>query len=490
MSDVQNSSKKGYDMEPTKDVEAEVTPEEFPEELLTFLRPLYDDLNKAIGEEASAALLAQIPQIMAELQANPAAYQDRFEEAFRNMRNAPELEAIKEYMPTDHARRAADALALIAKLAETDTKSGTALKAIPPLTSSRYDMHTGEESNAVGQSFANAKSGTHWRQDLQDKTATFGHAGLPHTLVVPSEVFENLKNALSATGIFAYNYIVSLLVDQGSGWVDLNDVARRMGRDPQTKEDYAKCRNEVLNFITYGDKAVLIGARNSPYKDKSTGKTISTDIHSALWKITDTRKPSASEPEYGETPVAVHLALSAQLQFLVQSSDTRQYLPFCEILGSIPGKKPSGAYARVIGLTLLHFFRRSSHYALGGRCFQTRRELLMTFPPEEAPPLDVLASKNPGRLIEHYYDALGILRDLKIVAPTGDADPKKNRREGLSAQGWHSQFLDAIAEIHPGAVYVSCLEAVAEKRFIGKPKQLVGAKRGRKPKAKTVAEVA
>ena len=38
--------------------------------------------------------------------------------------------------------------------------------------------------------------------------------------------------------------------------------------------------------------------------------------------------------------------------------DTAQFLPLGEVLGAIPGGKPAGAWARVIGLALSNFWRR------------------------------------------------------------------------------------------------------------------------------------
>jgi len=374
--------------------------------------------------------------------------------------------------------------ALVSKIGVRDT-----------LKSIAYSVKTAQEWQAIGEAAANGSAGTYWETDEQARTRSYRRKELNHSVklsLLPDDTpemgtdfLESLTSKMSVTSTFALMYIGDLLVETGSAWVDLNDVAKKIGRNPARKEDYAHCRRDVFDYITFGERAVVIGERSIAYIDKPTKRTISTNIHSSLWKITDTQRPDQlsllNDPIYGDTPVAVRLSLSSQWQDLMQHPDTRQFLPFGELLGSIPGKKPSGAYARVMGLMLLNFWRRKSLEALNGTCYQTRRELLMTYQPEVALPQEVLDGKNPGRLIESYYDALSILRDLGIVAATGDAVPHKDRREGLKEQGWDKQFLAAVPSIHPGPIILPALEDTAMNKYIGKPKPL-GEKRGRKTK--------
>ena len=358
------------------------------------------------------------------------------------------------------------------------------------INSDEYWNNCGQEILALGEAAAKGASAINWSTDPQNGIRTWARPGLPHKIQIkplPDEaggMLETLTGKLSVTSTYALLYISSLLVSSGDAWIDLSDVAAKVGRDPRSSAETAQCRQEVHDTIVYGDRAIVIGERSIPYFDKTTKKTINTHIHSALWRVTDTQYPEQLSL-YGGTPAKVRLVLSAQFQAILENPALRQILPFGELLGSIPGKRAAGAYARAIGLMLVNFWRRRPDYALCSKCFQTRRELLTTYPPEVAPPQEVLDGKNPKRAIEYYYGGLGILRDLGIVAPTGDANPHKDRREGLPEQEWQEKWLNAVPDIHPGSIMLPALEAITGSSYIKKPKFL-GAKRGKKPKERVV----
>ena len=367
---------------------------------------------------------------------------------------------------------------------------------ITALKSSGYMVQTAQEWAAIGEAASMGTTGKNWKRNEQAKTIQYHRKGLHHTvqlsaasrntLELTEDYLLNLVKKMNSYCVFSHLYIADVLVEQGGGWIDLNDVAKKIGYNPQTAKDAADCRREVYEHIIFGVNAVVIGDRSIPYKDKITGKTIDTAIYSSLWSITDEQKPTQlsllNDPVYGAVPVAVRLVLSAQWEALLKNPNTRQVLPFGELLGSIPGKQPSGALARVIGLTLLDCWRRRSQETLRGKFYESRRDLLTTYQPTGCDPLEILNSGNPGHIIEYYYNALAVLVEKGVIAPEGDAAPRRNRREGLLEQGWAEQWLKAVPEICPGAMFLPYLESIANNRYIEKPKDLKAIPRKKRAK--------
>ena len=371
-----------------------------------------------------------------------------------------------------------------------------------------FSVHTSQEFYAVGEAASNGKIGRNWHNDEQDKKRIYSRKGLRHSVkisLLPEEetdakelgaaFLQKLTDKQDADCFLAMLYVANILLERGSGWVELNDVAKKIGRNPARKEDYAECRRDVYDYLKFGERAEVHGSRSVPYYDKTTDRTIDTHLESPLWKMLDKRMPDQpsllNDAEYRDTPVAVYIALSKHWQAILRHPDTKQFLPCGELLGSIPGKRASGAYAKVIGLMLLNIWRRTPHSAMNGVLDKSRRELLTTVQPKVAPPLEILKGENPGHLVDYYFSALDTLVEKGIVAPLGEADPRffrgdfaKARREGLPEQGWQEEWLKVVPRIYPGPKILPYLQSIAHNKHIEKPKSLRAKPKG-KPKPST-----
>jgi hypothetical protein len=202
----------------------------------------------------------------------------------------------------------------------------------------------------------------------------------------------------------------------------------------------------------FGERAQVIGARRGRYKDKHSGKEIDTVIRQAPWRIHSTESPD--QPSLfpsDDVPVRVEIVMSREWTELLTSPQFAQYLPLGESLGAIPGNKPSGAWARVIGLALANFWRRNPRAAFDGSIRPTRRELLDRFPPKTGTVESVLYGPHPWRAVEYWYGALKILVRSGFVAGGGEAAyTAAEKRKTMPRQEWQEDWLEENIELYPG----------------------------------------
>ena len=237
----------------------------------------------------------------------------------------------------------------------------------------------------------------------------------------------------------------------------------------------------LLQFIIFGERAKVIGTRSGTYIDKHTGEEIPTTIEAAIWRILRSQEPKADSPYAGSrVPVAIELAVTREWAQLLTQPATAQYLPMGEILGAIPGNRPSGAWARVLGLSLASFWRRQPRAALDGSIKPTRRELLERYTPKTGSVAEVLDGPNPRYVISHWCEALQILVKNDFLSAEGEPQiSPEQMRAALPRQGWAEQWLNATVELKPGAAFgntivqrVAALPPVAPaKKWPGRPRK-------------------
>jgi hypothetical protein len=204
-------------------------------------------------------------------------------------------------------------------------------------------------------------------------------------------------------------------------------------------------------------------------------------VDSPLWKIFDKQRPE--QPGLFPTleiPLRVQIVISPDWANLLTAGATAQFLPFAELLGSIPGSQPSGAWARVIGLALMNFWRRHPAQVLAGAIQPARGELLQRYTPKLWPVEQLLASRTPKRVLEYWYGALQILAERGIIESTGEVfvTPKQHL-ESLPRYSWGGTWLEGKAAIHPGLLMREALEGRERALVAAQPKP-----RGRPRKSK------
>ena len=383
-------------------------------------------------------------------------------------------EEIRAFSETRLEQEISNLTLLIANLRKVETVLSPEQK-ISTLKKSTYTFNTAEEAICLSGAIANGKSGMGWTDDEQagQRIHTLIRRGKDPTHVTILTASEDcgmeelraMTRGQSVTSVYMLSYILHILGDTGDGWVDLNDVAKQAGLNRNLAKDREEDRRNVMNLIRFVEKAEIKGERSIPYTDTKTKKKIDTYIHSSVWRITDIQRPTQLQlpgnATWRETPVAVHIALSARSKALLQDPRLRQELRLAEIVGQIPGKRASGAYARAMALVLMPHFRMRKKYLL------TRREILTTNLPEVSPPSEILNGGNPGHLIEYWNGALKILRGKGLILPEEEAAPNKSK--SLPKQGGYDEWLDTPVDIRPGKEWSSSIASIPDKYPEKKP---------------------
>jgi len=349
------------------------------------------------------------------------------------------------------------------------------LSPLPELQAAEADdfyLQTSQEVDAIMRAASDGKTGTYWRTDEQALVRAHEIPGARHRVLLElssseiaagarGEILENLTFAQDPDFNFALLYVSRLLAPpaplppsaRASQWIDLDDVMEKIGWDPRSSVARASMREKLWRYILFGTRARIIGERSGRYVERKSGQAIETAISAAPWAILEEEKavePSLF-PHLGAAPLRVELVASRAWTRLTSLPETAQYLPMGELLGAIPGAKPSGAWARVIGLALASFWRRHSHDAVSGGLMPTRAELLDRYKPATAPVTEVLQSPNPRRAVEYWAGALQILVSAGFLAKEGEAAlTLQQMRMKMPRKEWQGEWLSGRADLRPG----------------------------------------
>lgn len=261
------------------------------------------------------------------------------------------------------------------------------------------------------------------------------------------------------------------------GWVDLDDVAiKTLGGYARNPKEKLARREKVFHAIRMGARAEIIGQRSTRYKDKQTGEEIDTRIYTSPWKIMGREEQQTSLFAVDSVPLRVELAASREWTAITTQRDTAQYLPFGEIIGAIPCDQPSGAWARAVGLSFLHWCRCNIREALSDSpTLPTRRDLMDMYTSKKAPYNEVLEGPNPLRVFQYWHGLEELLRAAQLIeAPQSPLKPTKR-------QGWQDDWQNERPQWKPGPLLRQSLEILAQKKFVESPRQLNPAKQRRKP---------
>ncbi len=342
-----------------------------------------------------------------------------------------------------------------------------------PSKAANYPIQTSQEMDAwhraqcAGKTFAG--------YSINDQAGSIIHhlAGLSHQIRLElteqeraaglkMSYLENLVRAQDADAALATAYILGVLTPPphlparpyAGGWIDFDDAIKKIGWYPQTTKERREMHARIWEFVRFGERAHIVGKRTgAKYQDKHTGLEIDTTIHGAAWRVMKTETPDPLDLNAPpETPVRVEIVVSKELTALLTGAAVAQHLKGAEILGSIPGGKPAGAWARVIGLALGNFWRRKSREIVAGTLDPTRREMLDHYAAKVAPYDEVLKSPNPSRVIDYWCGALQILADGGFIERAGEAalTPQEMKKD-LPRKGWQGAWLDQTVNIAPSA---------------------------------------
>ncbi len=343
-----------------------------------------------------------------------------------------------------------------------------------PLAAPDFFICTSPEMDALERAAADGKHGLNYADLEQQLARVHRTEGASHfvslqlteaerALGVDPSALEKLSAQQDADATLAFLYISRLLAPPtplppnatAVGWVDFDDVIAKIGWDPRSTAERREMHQRLYHFVLFGERAQVVGTRRGQYIDKTSGQTLSTTIHAALWRVAKTEVPDQRELfDTEHVPVRVEVTIDRDWARLLSQPQTAQYLPLGELLGTIPGNKPSGAWARVIGLALASFWRRQPHATLDGSMRPARRELLERYTPKTGPVADVLRSNNPRDAITFWCAALQTLAEREFLAPLGEVlVARQTMSEGLPRKNWGDIWLNQTVDLRPGAAF-------------------------------------
>lgn len=364
-----------------------------------------------------------------------------------------------------------------------------------------YPIQTGQEADAIMRAASDGKQGEHWRDVEQVAAHIFEVPGLSHSVRLrltgdeeraglTLEALNELRQMQDSDSAFALLFISRLMAEKQPTpdnpttniKVSLDEIITAIGLDPRTTTQRADYRRRVWAFIKFGERAEIVGQRSAPYFDKMNGQQIETRLETAPWRIVE--KVMAAQGSLfpdGDIPLRVELAPSAEWMKLLLNPSTAQFLPFGEALGAIPSAKPSGAWARVVGLALANFWRRFPRETLEGTRHVTRRELLTHYPPRTGSVEELLNGTDPRRAVQYWAGALEILAGVGFLEKTGEAALSYEEMRGtLEGYRWQEDWLNDFAILHPGEQMREALNAIARGLPAPKPRDLKQPRKKRK----------
>lgn len=345
-----------------------------------------------------------------------------------------------------------------------------------------YPVHTGPEANAMLCAVSDGKSGRFWQTVIGAESRVHQVPGAAHRvqivlsdgereLGVPVEALESATLQCDADDDFILLYISRLLTPvqplapntAAMAVVGLDDVIKAVGWYPQNTVQRGEMRQRVWQFIKFVARAHIIGQRTYKHRDTMTGEEKDTYVDSPPWMLGGQRREAEQASLFDDdpAPLSVEIAATPMWTELTTKPDMAQFLPLGEVLGAIPGGKPAGAWARVIGLALSNFWRRKPREVMSNTIYPVRRELLERYTPTTGPIDEILKSKNPQRAIEYWAGALRILVDCGFVDDSGEAALSyEQQRDALGRQEWKESWLNGAANLRPGPAIVT---AVSER---------------------------
>jgi hypothetical protein len=371
-------------------------------------------------------------------------------------------------------------------------------EAVKPLTVAKFPIHTSQEWRVLIGTTSWGRGGRYLTENeqagalrFQPPNSSFYTEGklldVERNAGCGVEILRDLLHELDIDSGFMLLYISECLapvrevgLDRAvTGWIDLDDVANKtLGGYAATPEEKKQRRAKVWSTIEFGARWCIAGRRSVPYYDRQNGQSIDTEIYTCLWQIVSRQETLPTLHIAAETtpPVRVELVASRQWTALTTGRDTAQYLPFGEVLGSIPAGKAQGAWARALGLTYITWARTNTVKALDHRAPPKRRQLLEMFPPSRANYQELLGTTHADRIHKYWIGAEAILSEEKVIWVPSGREPKPK-----GAKQWDA-WLNSPPNWQPGESLSKALTEQRRNLYEPKPKQLNPAKRRGRPR--------
>lgn len=345
------------------------------------------------------------------------------------------------------------------------------------------------ELAVLGFAAADARTGEHWKEAPGGGALvhTRKKAGLQVRFAPsvggdrwadpePGALSDSLFTVLSANGgldtVFLAQVGAAMAIRSEHEDVSLDDLGRLIGRDPRSTKEREAMRRDLWERLKFLDGFTVWGVRKGTYSDPSTHKKVPIESRDELFRIGGTMWPEQGTLDGTDVPLVVSFAAGPVLAKFRDSPDVLTSFGDYRRLAAIPGEKPSGAWARSMGLAFTQRWRELASY--GSAQKPTRRYLLTQFSPTPTV-AEVLAGHDPARARRYFTQALALLKTAGVIVAYSEPDPKTLPRYGW-AKVWLTQTVNVT---QPAAV----LEAGRGMQATREEAEDKAARRGkRKPK--------
>jgi len=379
------------------------------------------------------------------------------------------------------------------------------LPATKPIAPYRFPatlpQQTSPEIKAVTRAIADGPTGRRWTQ-IEGETALahrIGNTrletkllglplldwlGLPNT---PESIYVELRTMGLDAVLLLHDCIGAVLDQTGHAYVTatMDELIRAIGWTPRSKFERDQKRRQVWRWLAMFTAMEVIGTRTGRYKDKATGEAYDLTSRDPLLVLAGRRMAAQLAFDDSQPPIEVTLGAGAWLDRWRGNAQVLWYFGDVRKLAAIPAGKPSGAWARSIGLALQQRWREESATAGVAHVGEqnkvvtftgpfTRAELLDLFPP--SPTLDeMLAGPNPARARAYWKDAIGLLKEQGTIGYY-----REQTRLAAGRQEWAAEWKAQEINIEPPADSASAL-AIAEIASRAKTARKARAKRKASP---------
>ena len=282
------------------------------------------------------------------------------------------------------------------------------------------------------------------------------------------------------------NVAVALAIKDPKHLYELDLFVTAAGEAPRSKTQWREAREKTWLRLRTIMAMRPIGRRIGRYYDRHTREYFDLQVNDPLLRIVhtvDPVQPSLDNP----TPVAISLDGGAWIEKYRTDPRVLTYFGNIVKLSQITSGRPSGAWARCIGMNLNQAWRESAKDATvttrdGNRQAKntewafTRRELLdgmVTVSPEHHYQA-MLDSANPSRARRAFDEAMNILQERGVVGKWYCLSPTPAGRKA-----WKATWLDEEIVAAPGREGVTqTIEiATAQRKALARLKKNKAAKK-------------
>ena len=265
-----------------------------------------------------------------------------------------------------------------------------------------------------------------------------GHEAITTYIWSRIEEFSNV----SRDGIDIATYALAKLIDSEQGFTDLFflellDLQSKRSYGAEAREIESKKYDAVLKmaglWAPWGKRRI---------RDPLTKKWIEIEQRTPILGFVREFYLNGQRPLEGmyKTPHGWSIGSSPLSAELRNNPLLKNELGELKNIAEIPSRQPGGDWAKSIGYTAVQSIRKDSKY--GGHSKKLkRRTLLETHPPVTSSLSKILDSRNPGRALDYWEEAIQILKEKGVFAEVKEPPRPTGRKE------WKKTWPEETVEI-------------------------------------------